>query len=102
MKFNYKIDNALVAYKNPVESSLYLEALSLCRLDEMSSVFLANMPEEDLKTVNELMIANNAMLFAGLSREERTRIMYFMFLMKTAIYESVRTGKELGDFSDMR
>ncbi|MBV5307794.1 hypothetical protein [Chromatium okenii] len=88
----------MTVYKNPVESTMYLEALSLSKLDDWSSTFLANMPEEDLSTVNELMIANNAMLFAGLSREERIRIMYLMFLMKTAIYESVRTGKRLEDF----
>jgi len=100
MKFHYNIDNSMTVYKNPVESTMYLEALSLCKLDEMSSAFLANMPQEDLSTVNELMIANNAMLFARLSREERTRIMYIMFLMKTAIYDSVRTGKNIEDYGN--
>lgn len=82
-------------YESPVESTMFIEALSLCGMNDMFDAFRRAMPEDHLDVTTILIVVNAAMVFADIDRDQRLNALKYMQCFLNAIKEE--TGKSVSE-----
>ncbi len=84
-----------MTYNSPVESTMFIEALSLCGMDDMFDSFRRAMPEDHLDVTTILVVVNAAMVFADVDRLQRFEALKYMQCFLAAVKDE--TGKSVSE-----